>query len=151
FSGIYLDQGDMPLEKAIQGRRFAYSTDIQATRMKPPPNTLPISVIDRSLLDLFERAFRLSGKHSSMSRPSPAAWKPPLTTFRDSMVGCRVDTKHVFPKQVGACPWCDLFSKTSVFFFLPGTPSLAGRVQFDLLALWAQIESIPCPDDNYSR
>jgi DNA-binding helix-hairpin-helix protein with protein kinase domain len=151
FSGIYLDQGDMPIEKAIQGRRFAYSTDVQATRMKPPPNTLPISVLDRSLLDLFERAFRLPGKHPSMSRPTAAEWKHVLSTFRDSLVGCRVDAKHVFPKRVGACPWCDLFSKTNVFFFLPGIPSVTGRGQFDLLALWTQIECIPCPDDNYSR
>ena len=151
FSGIYLDAGDMPIEKAILGGRFAYSTEVQRTRMKPPPNTLPISVLDASLLNLFERAFRPVGRAQSVDRPTATEWKQALKSLLTNLSTCKVDPKHVFPKHVGSCPWCSLLGKIGVFFFLPGTPTGKGRGQFDLLAIWGQIESIPCPSDTYTR
>ena len=151
FSGIYLDAGDMPIEKAIQGGRFAYSPDVQRTRMRPPPNTLPISILDTNLLGLFERAFRSAGRAQTVERPSATEWKQALKSFLTDLSTCKVDVKHVFPKHAGSCPWCSLLGKIGVFFFLPGTPTGLGRGQFDLLAIWSQIESIHCPSDTYTR
>jgi len=151
FSGIYLDAGDMPIEKAIQGGRFAYSPHVQTTRMKPPPNTLPISVLDANLLNLFERAFRPAGRAQTVDRPTATEWKEALKSLLKDLSTCKVDPKHVFPKRAGFCPWCSLLGKTGVFFFLPGTPTVKGKGKFDLLAIWGQIERIPCPSDSYIR
>ena len=151
FSGIYLDAGDMPIEKAIQGGRFAYSPHVQTTRMKPPPNTLPISVLDANLLNLFERAFRPAGRAQTVDRPTATEWKEALESLLKDLSTCKVDPKHVFPKHAGFCPWCSLLGKTGVFFFLPGTLTVRIRQPFDLLAIWSQIERIPCPSDTYTR
>jgi DNA-binding helix-hairpin-helix protein with protein kinase domain len=151
FSGVYLDAGDMPIEKAIQGGRFAYSPNVQATRMKPPPNTLPISILDANLVNLFERAFMPVGRGLSLNRPTATEWKEALQSFLKGLGACKVDPKHIFPRHSGTCPWCFLFGRTGVFFFLPGIPSLTGSGQFDLLAIWGQIERIQCPSDVYTR
>jgi DNA-binding helix-hairpin-helix protein with protein kinase domain len=141
FSGVYLDTGDMPLEKAIQGGRFAYSRNIQATRMKPPPNTVPMAMLNQPLANLFERAFSPLGKGGLQARPTAGEWKQALDAFITQMGPCEIDPKHIYPKQAGACPWCQLLGSVGLMFFMPGTPaSSAQDIGFDLLAVWGEIE-----------
>ncbi len=151
FSGVYQDPGEMPLEKAIQGGRFAYSAKTQFTRMKPPPNSLPLSILDLRLVQLFERAFAPAGHGSAPRRPSPAEWGEALKSFLGQLGICKVDHKHVYPKQSDVCPWCQFLGRSGLFFFLPGTPSVLGRIQFDLMAVWGQIERIPRPAATYRQ
>jgi DNA-binding helix-hairpin-helix protein with protein kinase domain len=151
FSGISLDHGDVTIEDAIKYGRFAYSRGSQAARMKPPPNTLPISVLDSSVLTLFERAFVPQRSGSAVNRPTASDWKEALSSFLKSLGRCNVDPKHVFPKHAGSCPWCSLLGTSGVFFFLPGAPPQVGKVQFDLLAVLSQLEQIQCPPVEYVR
>src|SRR3954471_21769031 len=50
FSGVYHGHGDMPLEKAIQNGLFAYAKDAKSRKMTPPPNTLPVAMLDGDLM-----------------------------------------------------------------------------------------------------
>ena len=152
FSGVYLDAGDMPLEKAIQGGRYAYSRNSQATRMRPPPNTLPMTMLDASLVSLFERAFAPIGPGGPAARPTATEWKDALGGFLAQLGPCKIDPKHIYPKQAGACPWCQLLGSTGLFFFLAGAPATGGNGQpFDLVAIWGRIERIAAPVVTYTR
>ncbi|MGO8899373.1 MAG: hypothetical protein ACLQU5_13670 [Isosphaeraceae bacterium] len=152
FSGVYLDAGDMPLEKAIQGGRYAYSRNSQATRMRTPPNTLPLTMLDASLVSLFERAFAPIGPGGPPARPTATEWKDALGGFLAQLGPCKIDPKHIYPKQAGACPWCQLLGSTGLFFFLAGAPATGGNGQpFHLVAIWGRIERIAAPVVTYTR
>ncbi len=148
FSGVYAGQGDMPLEKAISTGRFAYSKSPQTTQMKPPPGTPSISILDASIFQLFERAF-VSG---TQPRPSPTEWKDTLAAFLAQLGPCLTDAKHVYPRSLRACPWCQLISGVGVLFFLPA-PSFATQADpnFNLAAVWAQIEKLTTDEFRYTR
>jgi DNA-binding helix-hairpin-helix protein with protein kinase domain len=81
FSGVYLDAGDMPLERAIQEGRFAYSRSPKTARMKPPPNTLPMTILDAALVALFERAFSPYSRSGPPNRPTAKEWNEALGKF----------------------------------------------------------------------
>lgn len=145
FSGVYLDPGDMPLEKAIQGGRFAYARDAAARRMKPPPNTLPISFLDAPLIHLFERAFQPATKSGPPARPTAVEWQGALSGFLDGLGSCDIDPSHAYPKTAGQCPWCRL-AGGGLVFFLPKLSALgAGILAFDLMVVWREIEAIAPP------
>jgi DNA-binding helix-hairpin-helix protein with protein kinase domain len=145
FAGVFLGKGDMPLEKAIQEGRFAYARNGSTMQMKPPPNTLPMSVLDTRLVELFERAFAPS-KGTPPTRPTPAQWKVALGQFRDRLLACKIDKRHYFPKSLAVCPWCKIMGDIGVVYFLPTTqPGSLTLEPFDLTAVWAQIEAVRPP------
>lgn len=149
FSGVYSGHGDMPLEKAIQGGHFAYARDSRATRMSPPPNTLPVTILDASLLQLFERAFL---GQATQKRPSAMEWKQALDGLMQSLTKCRVDPRHVYPGSAAACPWCYLTGTAGILFFLPGVqPAGATGRAVDVAALWEEIGRLSFPPTDYQR
>lgn len=152
FSGVFLDPGDMPLERAIREGRFAYSRDVRAARMKPPPNTVPMTILDRPMIDLFERAFAPIAAGRTPARPTAAEWRNALKAFGSRLGPCKADPKHIYPKAAGPCPWCVLLGSSGLMFFLPGVPTI-GRtaLAFDLLATWGRIERVALPVFSYAR
>ena len=151
FAGVYTGDGEMPLEKAITTGRFAYSSAPEVTRMRPPPGTPPTSLLAGSLLPLFERAFRVPGG-DRLDRPAPGEWQAALAAVTEQLGACPVDPRHVFPRGLGACPWCQLVGSVGVLFFLPGVGvGVKLNPNFNLGAIWAEIGRWTVADLAYTR
>ena len=105
FSGVPLANADIPIEKAIQEGLYAYAKN--AYKLKPPPNVPPLSMLDNSTLELFERAF------GSPRRPTAAEWRATLDSTMKQLQRCPNDLKHSFPSSAGKCPWCQLIDSAS--------------------------------------
>jgi DNA-binding helix-hairpin-helix protein with protein kinase domain len=112
FSGVPLVNADIPIEKAIQDGLYAYSRS--PTKLKPPPNVPPVSMLDAATLDLFERAFR------SAQRPTTSEWRAVLDAAMKQLQRCKNDQKHSYSSAAGKCPWCQLIAIARLMFFLPG-------------------------------
>mgnify|MGYP001044191003 CR=1 FL=1 len=114
FSGVPVAPMDLPIEKAIQDGCYAYARDTSTTRLKPPPDAPPAAMLDSSLLNLFERAFRAG------TRPTAAEWRFALDAGMKSLARCKSDPRHTYLSAARGCPWCQLIATTRVIFFVPG-------------------------------
>jgi DNA-binding helix-hairpin-helix protein with protein kinase domain len=117
YAGIYLGEGDMPIEKAIAELRFAYGPGSTAREMETPPNALPLSLVTPEIAQLFERAFTEVGTQTG--RPSAAQWVAALDVFRRQQRTCGADHAHKFPAHLSTCPWCEIEGRSGMQFFLP--------------------------------
>jgi DNA-binding helix-hairpin-helix protein with protein kinase domain len=117
YAGIYLGEGDMPIEKAIAELRFAYGPGSTAREMETPPNALPLSLVTPQIAQLFERAFTEVGTQTG--RPSAAQWVAALDAFLRQQGTCSADHAHKFPAHLSACPWCEIEGRSGMQFFLP--------------------------------
>lgn len=152
FSGIYTKESDVSLEKAIQAGLFAYGRSSVNDGVKPPPRTLPITVLDESLINLFERAFIIRQKGAVPERPTAAEWKSALAAFLSKMEPCKIDSRHYHATKLGPCPWCRILGETGLMFFKP-MYSITGwkSDDFDAASIWKRIEAVSPPDTTYSR
>ena len=145
YAGIYLGQGDMPIEKAIAEFRFAYGERCHARDMETPPNALPMSLVPPAIAQLFERAFTEIGIQTG--RPSAGEWVAALDVFRRQLRTCGADRAHKFPAHLPTCPWCEIEARSGMQFFLPLLS--AGLVRPDASAtteeVWQQIRAIKPP------
>lgn len=114
FSGVPLVKADIPIEKAIQQGFYAYTRNTATARLGPPPHVPPVTMLDRPVLDLFERAF------CSTSRPTATEWRASLDAAMKQLARCKNDPKHSYPTAAGKCPWCELIATARLMFFLPG-------------------------------
>jgi len=145
YAGIYLGQGDMPIEKAIAEFRFAYGAGNHARDMDTPPNALPMSLVNPEIAQLFERAFTEIGTQTG--RPKAGEWVAALDVFRKQLRTCSADHAHKFPAHLVTCPWCEIEARSGMQFFLPLLSP--GVVQADESAtteqVWQQIRGIKPP------
>lgn len=145
YAGIYLGQGDMPIEKAIAEFRFAYGAGSHARAMDTPPNALPMSLVTPAIAQLFERAFTETGIQTG--RPNAGEWVAALDIFRKQLRTCSVDHAHKFPAHLATCPWCEIEARSGMQFFLPMLSQ--GLVRVDESAtieqVWQQIRAIKPP------
>jgi DNA-binding helix-hairpin-helix protein with protein kinase domain len=143
FSGRYLGQGDLALERAIQEFRFAYGRSAAAHQMLPPPHAPDLTLVTPAVAPLFERAFDPEGSRES-HRPSAAEWVAALSSIE--LQTCRVSPAHSYPTTLAACPWCAIEDRAGILLFnVAGlhAPTLAGG--FTLESVWAQILAVPSP------
>lgn len=118
FSGRFLGNGDMPLEKAIAEYRFAYSSNYQILQMLPPPASLPMIALTPHLRLLFERAFSKEGSGTQVGlRPTPDEWITALTTLATKLKSCLSNGGHYYNQELIACPWCDIEAKSGLTLF----------------------------------
>jgi hypothetical protein len=103
FSGRYLSSGEMPLERAIEEFRFAYSARRNKTRMEPPPNVPLLTDIPADMRDAFETAF---GKAGVTGRPQAADWVRLIGLAEKQVIACRASLAHQYLKPGRSCPWC---------------------------------------------
>ena len=151
FAGVYSGDGEMPLEKAISTGRFAYSSHPEVTLMRPPPGTPPTDLLAGPLLPLFERSFRVPGA-AGPARPSPTEWQAAFDAVTNQLGACPVDPRHVFPRSLGTCPWCQLVGSVGVLFFLPGAGvGVKINPNFNLGAIWLEIGRWTAADFDYTR
>jgi DNA-binding helix-hairpin-helix protein with protein kinase domain len=154
FSGRPLTRGDLPIEKAIEGCRFAYSRAAAQLQIAPPPHAPLLGIVPDEVARLFERAFSV---HSTQpgARPAAQEWAVALSNLRNRLKACPRDAGHQFSAHVGQCYWCDLmksgapnyFISVAVFRMGTATPSLS----FVLGAAWAEIDRVPRPNTAYQR
>jgi DNA-binding helix-hairpin-helix protein with protein kinase domain len=108
FSGTFKGAGDqLPISKAIQEGRFAYSTQKSLTQMEPPPHVPLLADIPREAAEAFQRAFGSPAMKSPI-RPTPADWMLLLDGMGKSIKECEANPAHYFSKMAPACPWCRL-------------------------------------------
>lgn len=132
FAGRYRGAGDLPIEKAIAERRFAFSRNRAVTMVDPPPASLLLEDMPDSIGELFEAAFRSEG--DANARPTPIKWVQELEGLMKARRSCRFDTIHVYPAQLRECPWCRIEDAGGPAFFVPAGGATA--ITSDRLAVY---------------
>src|SRR5215470_14906263 len=146
FSGIYLDAGEMPLERAIREFRFAYGVEAEARKMRQPPGTLALDSMPSLFVRLFRRAFL------STDRPGPREWVEPLDALAKALKKCELHSGHYYYRELRDCPWCGIESDARVRLFnflLPGDDSRRGHFRLD--DVWKEIVSVKPPDASLTQ
>ena len=85
----------------------------QAAREVPP-----MTMLESSILDLFERAF-------GRRRPTATDWRSALDAAMNRLVRCKNDPRHSYMADAGRCPWCEMIATKRVMFFLPAQGAAA--------------------------
>ncbi len=116
FAGRFSGVGDLPLEKAIGQRRFAFSQYRAVTQMEPPPFSLLLEDIPLPLGKLFEAAFR--GRANREGRPAAKQWIVELDSLIRQRKACDFDPAHVYFGQLRECPWCRIENEGGPQFFV---------------------------------
>jgi DNA-binding helix-hairpin-helix protein with protein kinase domain len=140
FSGRYLGDGEMPLERAIREFRFAYGVDAESRKMRQPPGTLALDSMPSLFVGLFSRAFL------STDRPRPREWVEPLDELAKALKKCDSHSGHYYYRELRDCPWCGIESHARVRLFnllFPGDGSRRGHFRLD--EAWEEIESVERP------
>ncbi len=119
FAGRYHGPGDLPIEKAIAERRFAFSKNKEATLVDPPPASLLIDDLPPGVAKLFEAAFRADADGHGAQRPSPMDWVTQLEALMKRRKTCKFDAVHVYPAELDECPWCRIEDAGGPTFFVP--------------------------------
>jgi DNA-binding helix-hairpin-helix protein with protein kinase domain len=138
FAGRYSGKGDMPIEDAIKGFRFAFGAQARTRQMSPPPLALALAHVSQPVATLFERAFAPEGAQER-GRPTPAEWVAALDQFRGQLKACARYPGHKYFASLTACPWCELERQGATDFFLTLATAAAVGSTFDLAAVWKQI------------
>jgi DNA-binding helix-hairpin-helix protein with protein kinase domain/Flp pilus assembly protein TadD len=146
YSGMYLGAGEMPLERAIRERRFAYGVDAEARKMRQPPGTLALDSMPSALVEQFRRAFL------STDRPQPREWVKQLDALAKALKRCDLHSGHYYYRELSYCPWCGIEKQARVRLFnflLSGDDSKRGPFRLD--EIWKEIERVKAPDfsQNY--
>jgi DNA-binding helix-hairpin-helix protein with protein kinase domain len=112
FAGRFSGRHDMPIERAIAERRFAYGTQAKTKGMQPPPNTLPCRYLGGAM-SLFERAFLTSDE-----RPNTREWETCLKSIESRLVTCKNEKAHQYWPASPECPWCEIARRGGPVFFV---------------------------------
>ncbi len=143
FAGRYLKQTDMPIEKAIQEHRFAYSAENSRTEMQPPPHTPPVAYSGGTLTAMFEQAFAPAAARGRIQRPSGGQWADTLGAFLAQLVPCKLNTSHAYVPSNGPCPWCaiELTTRVDLFSYIePPGGTVPPAIDFE--AVWRAIDGL---------
>jgi tetratricopeptide (TPR) repeat protein len=143
---MYLGAGEMPLERAIRERRFAYGVDAEARKMRQPPGTLALDSMPSALVEQFRRAFL------SADRPQAREWVERLDELAKALKRCDLHSGHYYYRELSYCPWCGIEKQARVRLFnflLSGDDSKRGLFRLD--EIWKEIERVKAPDllQNY--
>lgn len=115
YSGVPLisDAGNA-LETDITHFRYAYASDNQRRGLKPPPRSIPLSMLPSDVEAMFQQAFTESGV--ATGRPTAKAWVAALDSLRQQLKKCPVSAMHVYPAHLTDCPWCALDNQGVIYF-----------------------------------
>lgn len=132
------------LEDNIKNLRFAYSPSASKRLVLPPPKAIPLSIVPSEMARMFDIAFTEAGRNGA--RPTAKQWVDCLDHVKDSLRTCSTNAKHVYFKDLGSCPWCNL-ENAGVIYFTALTPSAGPGTVFtgDINKLWAAIQALHLP------
>lgn len=140
FSGKYLGEGEMSIERAIQEYRFAYGLSAKSRLMEEPPNTISINAVPEEVFELFQRAF------IKEQRPKALEWVLALGRLRTRLKACS-NPFHKYYEALCSCPLCEVESKTGIVLFnYTGAVSGTQRI-FNITAILKEIGSIQGPGE----
>jgi len=142
FAGRYLGKGDMDIKTAIKEGRFAYSSRKSETSMEPPPFVPTLGDYGEDIRKAFEEAFMPPGRHLG-GRPTAASWVGLLKAVESNLAMCSADKSHVYPRQLGGCPWCKL-ERTMGRSLFPAQFTPGGPIM-DIGQLLTAIKTMPMP------
>lgn len=144
FCGVPQINVDIPMEKAIQEGLYAYARN--PSKLKPPPQVPPLTMLDAPIRELFEQAF---GSHQ---RPTATEWHRVLDASMKGLQRCKNDPKHSYTSAAGSCPWCKLIAVARLMFFIPsqGAGSSTLRIE-DIRNLIQKLTGIQLLFPSYTR
>lgn len=144
YSGVPLrsDVGET-LEKDIKNYRYAYARDNNARGLKPPPRSIPVSMLPDAVEAMFHAAFTEAG--STGGRPSARQWVSALDILRQRLKTCGASKLHIYPSHLGACPWCALDQAGVLYFIDLGETLVAAANGISAVRTWALIQAVPVP------
>ena len=145
YSGVPLraDAGEA-LEKDIQAYRYAYARDGQQRGFKPPPKSIPITIVSDPIEAMFTAAFTENGAKGW--RPTAQEWVTALDRLRGQLKRCSSTPMHVYAGHLDRCAWCALEDHGVIYFLdVRVGAALTGTTGFVLARTWAAIEAVPAP------
>ncbi|HSN23178.1 MAG TPA: hypothetical protein VLS45_03270, partial [Methylomicrobium sp.] len=145
FSGVFSGNGDMPLEKAIEQLRYAFSRNAMAKQMAPPPQSVTPAILPNNITQLFEQAFSEQGVQHE-GRPNAWNWLAVLDSLKKELRTCSQQSNHKYYGGLSVCPWCQQKQKTGAFFFALLATVTTAASNFSLTQAWSQIMAIQSPD-----
>jgi DNA-binding helix-hairpin-helix protein with protein kinase domain len=144
YSGVPLRRGGSEeLEAGIRDFRYAYALDSENRGMKPPPKSIPVSMLPDALVSMFQLAFTEKGALGG--RPSAKQWGAALDGLRSQLSKCSTSVLHVFPRHLPGCPWCALANRGVLYFVDLGVTFTPTATGFVLARTWALIAEIKAP------
>ncbi|EJT7520503.1 protein kinase YegI [Escherichia coli] len=144
YSGVPLisDAGNA-LETDIAHFRYAYASDNQRRGLKPPPRSIPLSMLPGDVEAMFQQAFTESGV--ATGRPTAKAWVAALDSLRQQLKKCTVSAMHVYPGHLTDCPWCALDNQGVIYFIDLGEEVITTGSDFVLAKVWAMVMASVAP------
>ncbi|EHV5986453.1 helix-hairpin-helix domain-containing protein, partial [Escherichia coli] len=144
YSGVPLisDAGNA-LETDIVHFRYAYASDNQRRGLKPPPRSIPLSMLPGDVEAMFQQAFTESGV--ATGRPTAKAWVAALDLLRQQLKKCTVSAMHVYPGHLADCPWCALDNQGVIYFIDLGEEVITTSGDFVLVRVWAMVMASVAP------
>jgi DNA-binding helix-hairpin-helix protein with protein kinase domain len=144
YSGVPLKSGvGDALETDIKEFRYAYARDAKLRGIAAPPKSIPLSILPENIEQMFHAAFTESG--SNGHRPTAHQWVAALDQLRTKLKRCNASKMHLFAEHLTQCPWCVLEGQGVIYFLDLGTVLVSGANRFDIIRVWAAIETIPAP------
>ncbi|EJV7175195.1 helix-hairpin-helix domain-containing protein [Escherichia sp. 93.1518] len=145
YSGVPLiSEAGNALETDIAHFRYAYASDNQRRGLKPPPRSIPLSMLLSDVEVMFQQAFTESGV--ATGRPTAKAWVAALDSLRQQLKKCPVSAMHVYPGHLTDCPWCALDNQGVIYFIDLGEEVITTGGDFVLAKVWAMVmASVPPP------
>ena len=145
FSGRFLGQGDMPIEKAISEFRFAYASNTTITKMAAPPAALSLQDLTPQISSFFEIAFSQIGTTNS-SRPTAKAWVAALEALSKQLKNCHSNSAHYHLITLSQCPWCAIEEQSGSILFPLVIQSISQKI-LDIKDIWSQIVAVKDPGE----
>ncbi|TGB74322.1 hypothetical protein CRI66_22555 [Escherichia sp. E4694] len=144
YSGVPLiSEAGNVLETDIAHFRYAYASDNQRRGLKPPPRSIPLSMLPGDVEAMFQQAFTESGV--ATGRPTAKAWVAALDSLRQQLKKCPVSAMHVYPAHLTDCPWCTLDNQGVIYFIDLGEEVGTTGGDFVLAKVWAMVTSSVAP------
>ena len=112
YAGRYSGREEMPISRAIEECRFAYSDQRAVTKMHPPPGAPLLTDFPPYIAQAFEKAF---GRQGTNGRPPAAEWVDMLHRLESELFQCTGDSNHHHVKG-RPCPWCRMEQCTAARF-----------------------------------
>jgi DNA-binding helix-hairpin-helix protein with protein kinase domain len=131
----------MPIARAIQENRFAYSARRSLMQMEKPPGVPDLAIVGSEVSQLFETAF--ARDRMLAGRPTPKQWIAALERLEKSLKQCPANAAHWHLPTL-PCPWCAMEGATGVTLF-PLMTQVSGGTAFSFERLWREVENIPHP------
>ncbi|HSZ09072.1 MAG TPA: hypothetical protein VK794_11105 [Steroidobacteraceae bacterium] len=144
YAGVPLRDGvGEALESDIKAYRYAYSRDAQLRGVKPPPRSIPVSIVPDQIEAMF--AFAFTERGAIGGRPTAKNWVDTLDKLRGNLKLCTASRLHKYPTNLSKCPWCALEQQGVVYFIDLGATYTPTSTGFVLTQTWALIEVVPPP------